>query len=268
MKLPFIQVDKLKDKDGVIMIPVDKIEPNPYQPRKDFKEEDLNELADSIKSYGVIQPITVRVKDDGYELIAGERRLRASRYLGLNEIPAVIKELTDREMAEIALVENLQRKDLNFMEEARAYQKLLEQFKLTQKELAQRLGKSQSTIANKLRLLSLSNDVQEQINSPLITERHARALLKLDNKEQQIKVIEEIKDKKLTVKQTEQMVNKLLDNKNRKAKVVTVYKDLRIFTNSLKKTINEMKSAGLEVKVDKEESDDFIEFKIRLPKKE
>lgn len=264
MKFPFLQGDK--NKDQVMMIPLDKIKPNPYQPRTDFNEEEIEELADSIKTYGVIQPVTLRPRGDIYELIVGERRLRASRRLGLKEIPAVVKDFSDQEVAEIALVENLQRKNLNFLEEAEAYQKLLKNFALTQSELAERIGKSQSTIANKLRLLNLHTDVRKHFNSDLISERHARALLKLKDKNKQIEVIKKVKEKELTVKETEKLVNDLLSKDSQKRKVITVCKDLRVFTNTLKKTIKEMQVAGLKVEVDKEEDNRYIEYRIRLPK--
>lgn len=264
MKIPFIQGDNTKEQ--VIDLPIDNISKNPYQPRVVFKEEEIKELAVSIKNYGVIQPILVRNKGDKFELIAGERRLRACKSIGLERVPAVIREISEKEMAEIALVENLQRKDLNFLEEAIAYQKLLTGFSLTQQELAETIGKSQSTIANKLRLLSLPTDVCQELDFAYVSERHARALLKLRKKEDQLKVVKNIIEKKLTVKETEKIVEKLVVGQKKKQKILTFYKDLRIFTNTLNNTIKEMRQAGLDVKIEKVEKDDFLEFTIRLPK--
>ncbi len=264
MKIPFIQGEK--NKEEVVNVQIDNITANPYQPRVTFSSDEIIELANSIKSYGVIQPILLREHGEKYELIAGERRLRACKSLGMDKVPAVIRDISDLEMAEIALVENLQRKDLNFMEEARAYQQLIEKFSLTQQDLAEKIGKGQSTIANKLRLLSLPTDVCKQIDVKYITERHARALLRLDDKESQLSVLEKIEEKELTVKETEKIVDDLLNSKKKKSTVYTVYKDLRLFINTLKNSINEMKEAGLNVQVEKSEEDEFVEFIIRLPK--
>jgi ParB family transcriptional regulator, chromosome partitioning protein len=265
MRFPFIQSEKYRDQ--AVMVPVDKIKANPYQPRTGFDLAEINELAESIKNYGIIQFITVRAKDEGYELITGERRLRACKELGLKEIPAIIKEFSDQEIAEIALVENLQRKDLNFLEEAEGYRQLINNFNLTQSKLADKIGKSQATIANKLRLLSLHTDVRRLLQSSRISERHARALLKLEKKSQQLKVVDRIKEKELTVKETEKLVNKIINKERKKKRIITVFKDLRVFTNTLQKTIQEMQTAGLDVEVSKKEDDQFIEYLIRLPKK-
>lgn len=265
MKLPFIQTDN--NNTEVEMIPVNKIKPNPFQPRIEFNRQDLEELAESIKNFGVVQPLTVRKREDWYELIAGERRLRATKLLGYNEIPAIVRKYNDQEMAEIALVENLQRKDLDFLEEAQAYKKLIDEFGFTQRELAEKIGKSQSTVANKLRILNLPTDVCNYFSSPLITERHARALLKLEKKEEQVEVVKKIIKEELTVKETEKLIDSKINKKTNKNKVITLYKDLRLFTNTLNKTIKEMKTAGIDLKVEKEDKDDYIEYKILFPKK-
>jgi len=265
MKLPFIQGDN--NKEQVIEISIEDVVNNPYQPRVDFNDEEINELAHSIKNYGVIQPILVRNRGEKFELIAGERRLRACKRIGLKKVPAVIREITEKEMAEIALVENLQRKDLNFLEEAHAYQRLLNEFSMTQQELAEKIGKSQSTIANKLRLLSLPADVCQAMDLAYISERHARALLKLKEKGDQLQALKEIIQKELTVKETEKLVEKMLAGEEKRSKVITYYKDLRIFTNTIKNTVDEMRKAGLDVKMEKVEKEDFLEFTIRLPKK-
>ena len=265
MRLPFINSEETDQK--IKMIDVEKITPNSYQPRESFVEKDIIELAESIKNFGLIQPLTIRPSGKQYELVAGERRLRAVKYLGHKEVPTIIKDFNNQEAGEIALVENLQRKDLDFIEESLAYETLLQEFELTQKELAKRLGKSQSTIANKLRILNLPMEVRKEIKSSKITERHARALLKLDECEQQMKVIKEIKIKGLTVRETQKLIDKILSKKEKKQRVVTVCKDIRIFTNTLNKTIKEMENTGLKVEVQLKEEDKYVEYKIRLPKK-
>lgn len=266
MKIPFLSFDKKNEE--IDMIDLDKIEPNPYQPRSDFNEEDIKELAESIDNFGLIQPLTVRPRGDKYELIAGERRLRAAKLINMGKAPCIINDFSDEEIAEIALVENLQRKDLDFIEEAVGYSRLLQEFNLTQKELAEKLGKNQSTIANKLRILKLPTSVLQEIKSSYISERHARALLTIEDEEQQHKIVEKIKAGELTVRETEKLIKKMTaENTGRKRKIKTVFKDLKIFTNTLNETIREMEDAGLKVKVDKKEEDEYIEYKIRLPRK-
>ena len=259
-----------ENKQEVTRIAVDKIVPNPYQPRKDFTEQDIRELADSIENFGVIQPIIVSQIEDGFQLIAGERRLRAAKMAGANNIPAIIKNLSQREIAEVALVENLQRKDLGFIEEAAAYSRMLNEFGLTQEELAKKLGKSQSTIANKLRLLQLPEKVRNKLNSGSFSERHARALLRLEKRKDQLKVLAEIRQKDLTVKETLEMVEEIKtdqENENKQGgSVKTVFKDLRLFKNTLNQTINEMKEAGLDVKVEQEREAEHFKYTIFLPR--
>ena len=266
MKIPFLQSEKSEE---VKEVNINRVIPNPYQPRHEFEQDSIAELAESIKNYGVIQPLTVRPRQDGFELIAGERRLRAAKYLGFDKVPVIIREFDNQEMAEIALVENLQRKDLDFIEESQAYSRLLDEFNLTQKELAEKLGKSQSTVANKLRLLSLPDKIKKELKSSCFSERHARALLQLEDLETQLKVVEKIKEEELTVRETEELISKFLeeekDDKDEGSRV-TVFKDLRVFTNTLNKTIKEMKEAGLEVEVDREKDEEFIEYTIRLPR--
>lgn len=267
MKIPFMQGEKEIEIDEVSRILVEDITVNPYQPRTNFNPSKITELANSIQNYGVIQPIIVRKRGKDYELVAGERRLRACKQLDMKEVPAIIKDISDLELAEIALVENLQRKNLNFIEEATAYQQIIEKFSLTQQELAKKIGKGQSTIANKLRLLTLPTEVCEKLNGENITERHGRALLKLEDSESQLSVLKEIKEKNLNVKDTERLIGKLLNKEEgKKSKVYTVYKDLRLFINTLNNSIDEMKEAGLKVKVEKTEEEEYVEFKVRLPK--
>lgn len=266
------------EKNDVKFLSVDKISPNPYQPRVEFDEEKLKELAESIDKHGIIQPLTVKEKDDGegYELIAGERRLRASKLIGIEEVPVIIGEFEEQQMAEIALIENLQRKDLNFLEEAAGYKKLLEVFELTQKELAEQIGKSQSTIANKLRLLKLPEEVQKLAKNAEITERHTRALLRLPNKELQLKVLKQVIENKYTVREMETLVEDALtelsddedeeENEDDEMNIVRYFNDVRLSLNTIRKTIRDIKDSGCEVEVEEIDKEEYVEVNIRLPK--
>lgn len=245
----------------ITRIPVEKIVPNPYQPRKDFEEEALEDLAASIAEYGVLQPLLVAMGDDGnYILIAGERRLRASKMAGLADVPAIVSNYSDQQSAEIALIENLQRADLHFLEEAEGYEKLMTQFNLTQEAMAQRVGKKQSTIANKLRLLNLSSDIRNTLKDAQLTERHGRALLKLKNKEQQEQVLKLIIKNSWNVKQTEEYIAKLLaDDTPKPKKRLVIVNDVRIYLNSVKKIVNTINDAGIPAQIKQEvEGDDVI----------
>ena len=197
------------DQGELQQIPLINIRPNPFQPRTEFEPEKITELMQSIKTYGLLQPVLVRKNEKGgYELVVGERRYRACKQLGWTVIPAVIKELSESAMATVALIENLQRENLSFLEEAAGYERLLREFNFTQEVLAQRLGKSQSTIANKLRLLKLPETVKQKLLAEELTERHARALLKLPNTSAQEKILQEICNLGYTVKQTERRVDR------------------------------------------------------------
>lgn len=245
----------------ITRIPVEKIVPNPYQPRKDFEEEALADLAASIAEYGVLQPLLVAMGDDGnYILIAGERRLRASKMAGLADVPAIVSNYSDQQSAEIALIENLQRADLHFLEEAEGYEKLMTQFNLTQEAMAQRVGKKQSTIANKLRLLNLSSEIRNTLKEAQLTERHGRALLKLKNKEQQEQVLKLIIKNSWNVKQTEEYIAKLLaDDAPKPKKRLVIVNDVRIYLNSVKKIVNTINDAGIPAQIKQEvEGDDVI----------
>lgn len=251
-------------------IELEKIRPNPYQPRQNFSEQKILELAQSIKTYGLLQPVVLRKRQEAYQLIAGERRLRACRFLGWTNIPAVVREASDSAMATIALIENLQRESLNFLEEANAYRQLLDEFRLTQEVIAQRLGKSQSTIANKLRLLKLPEKVQELLLVEELSERHARALLKLPNEELQLKVVNEICYLGLTVSQTDKRVEELLarDRPGRRGeRKKVVIRDVRIFLNSVRQGVAILRAAGVETEVTEEDCGEHLEIHIRLPKK-
>lgn len=196
----------------IIEVSLDDIIPNRFQPRLSFDEQGLNELAESIKQHGIIQPLVLRRIGNKYEIIAGERRYKASYIAGLSKVPAVLIDLNDNESAEVAIVENIQRKDLSPIEEAKSYKKLLDRGYLTQDQLASRMGKNQSTISNKLRLLNLDEKVQDALLNGKISERHARSLLKLDNEEDQREILDEILDKRLNVRDTEELISKKLNN--------------------------------------------------------
>ena len=195
---------------GPVMVKISKVEPNRDQPRKDFNEDALEELAESIKQVGIIQPIIVQKREDYYEIIAGERRWRAARMAGLKEVPVIIKELTNKEILELSLIENIQREDLNAIEEAKAYKRLLEEFDLKQDELAQRVSKSRTAITNSMRLLKLSDPVQEMLIADMISAGHARALIPLEDPEQQLIAANRVFDEKLSVRDTEKMVKSML----------------------------------------------------------
>ncbi|HHV28537.1 ParB/RepB/Spo0J family partition protein [Acetivibrio mesophilus] len=201
---------------GVIEVKINDIEPSFDQPRKNFDTDKLEQLAESIKKHGVVQPIIVRRENDTYKIVAGERRWRAARIAGLTTIPVVEKDLTDKQVMEIALIENIQREDLNPIEEAEAYHKLLNEFKMTQEDLSNSIGKSRSAIANTIRLLGLTQKVKEKLIEGIITSGHARALLSIDDKELQEKICDEVIDKNLTVRQVEFLVKKCLADGNSK----------------------------------------------------
>ncbi len=224
-------VEEEKESKDVVVLKTSMLEPNKDQPRKTFDDEKIAELAESIKQYGIIQPIIVSKKDDYYQIIAGERRWRAAKKAGLKEVPVVIKEYTDKEIAEISLIENIQREDLNPIEEAQSYKQLIEDYNLTQEELAQRVSKSRTVITNAMRLLKLHPEVQQMLISSEITAGHARALLGLEKPEQQLKLAKDIVEKSLSVRQTEDLVKAFNENKPKKKKAAEdrmafMYRDL------------------------------------------
>ncbi|GAA0334647.1 nucleoid occlusion protein [Bacillus carboniphilus] len=260
----------IKNEKEINQIPVAQIVPNRYQPRTVFNDEKIEELARTIHTHGIIQPIVVRqVEEELYEIIAGERRFRAVQSLEWETIPAIIKNFNDTETASVALIENLQREELSPIEEAIAYGKLLELHNLTQEALAQRLGKGQSTVANKLRLLKLPQEVQNALLSKQITERHARALIPLKNPEKQVNLLQEIIEKQLNVKQTEDRVVKLLE-KNEvkpKPKKKAFSKDMRIAVNTIRQSLTMVNDSGIKLDTEEEEFEEFYQFTIKIPKK-
>jgi ParB family chromosome partitioning protein len=255
-------------QEEVRQIPIQDIDASPFQPRTIFDDDRIDELCQTIKTHGVIQPIVVRMRNGRYEIIAGERRWRAVTKLGYDTIPGIVREFNDSQTASIALIENLQREGLTAIEEAIAYQKLIELHELTQESLAQRLGKSQSTIANKLRLLALSDTIKQALAERKITERHARALLSLDNEELQHKVLDEILTKDLNVKQTEVRIAFLKEStKLKKAKRISFTKDVRLALNTIRQSIEMVSGSGLQIKTNEKDHDDHYEIVIQIPKR-
>jgi ParB family chromosome partitioning protein len=256
------------DQEEIRHIPVAKIVPNPYQPRAVFDDDKIDELCETIKVHGVIQPIVVRERSGIFEIIAGERRWRAVTRLGMEKIPAIIKDFNNEQAASIALIENLQREGLTPIEEAIAYQKLIDIHGLTQESLASRLGKGQSTIANKLRLLHLPEPVQEALLGRKISERHARALLVLKDEALQLKVLEEIMEKGWNVKQTEQRIKVLMEKQNQKPAQQrrSFSKDMRLAINTVRQSVDMVLQSGLNIQTEEEDHEEFYQFVIKIPK--
>lgn len=251
----------------VSYIPVDQIVPNPGQPRKVFDEETLGELADSIAMHGILQPLLVRQNERGeYELISGERRLRAARLAGLSEVPCILSGIEREQSAVYALIENLQRQDLHFFEEAEGIGKLIVTYGLTQEETALRLSKKQSTIANKLRLLKLGPAVRRRILEAGLTERHARALLKLPEESRQLAALDQIISRGLNVAKSEQLIEDMLAAPKTKPKRIMVVKDLRLFINTINHAVMVMRNAGISAVSTKRETPNYIEYVIQIPK--
>ena len=252
----------------VLQGPLSRIVPNPYQPRKEFESEALSELADSIRQYGVLQPLLVAPGEGGnYILIAGERRLRASIMAGLGTVPVIVSEYTTQQIAEIAMIENLQRKDLHYLEEAEGYETLVNTFHLTQEAMAIRVGKKQSTIANKLRLLKLPASVREVLHESELTERHARVLLKLETEEAQKTILKKVLKDHLNVKQTEALVEKYLKEEgkeNKKKPRVIIVNDVRIYLNSIREVMETVKRSGIPSSMEQDMDGDDVVVTLRI----
>lgn len=257
------------DETGVILsIPIDAIRPNPNQPRRTFSEENLRELAESIGQVGLLQPLTVRNVDHEWELIAGERRLRAAELAGLTHVPCICIQADEEKSSLLALVENLQRQDLDFLEEALALSRLIRTYSLTQEECARRIGKSQSAVANKLRLLQLPKNVLTLFRDKGLTERHARALLPLEDPALQKRAALWIAEHNLTVAKSEEYVSDLLARSGKVGKTRATYilKDVRLFLNTVERGVSMMKSAGVAAQWGREDTGDAILLTIRIPK--
>lgn len=258
-KRPFVS-------NRVLDIPIQDIAPNPNQPRTSFSPQALSELADSIAVHGVLQPLTVRTTDQGWQLVSGERRLRAARLAGLDRVPCIVAAVDQEESSVLALVENLQRRDLDFLDEALALSQLTATYRMTQEEVARRLGKSQSAVANKLRLLRLSPDALTLLRSHGFSERHARALLRLPEEESQVRAAQYIVAHDLNVRATEQYVDALLAPQPAHGRAKFILRDVGIFLNSLTKNLRMVQSAGIPAQCSREEDDTEIRLTITLPK--
>ncbi|MBQ9411536.1 MAG: ParB/RepB/Spo0J family partition protein [Oscillospiraceae bacterium] len=259
---------------GVTYVPVDEIVPGPMQPRRCFSREGLEELRASIVENGVLQPLTVRMKGEQFELIAGERRLRAAKLAGLAEVPCTVVDVDMEKSGVIALIENIQRRDLDFIEEAQGIHRLIRLFGLSQEQAARRLGKSQSAVANKLRILRLPSDVLDRVRAAGMTERHARALLRLDTAEQQRAALEEMIDRRMNVAAAEDYVERLCappeqdpeEPRSLRRKSQFLMKDVRVLLNTLDRSVSMMRSDGVEADLSKRETERELVLTVRIPK--
>ena len=262
-------------RGGIVYLSTEDIVPNPVQPRKLFDDEGLEELSRSIKDYGILNPLSVRLRGSRYELVAGERRLRAARLAGLKEVPCILLDVNMEDASLIALGENLQRRDLDFIEEANGINQLIRMFGMSQEEAARRIGKSQSAVANKLRLLRLPQDVLEGLRQNGLTERHGRALLRLPDRESQRAALLYIIDNGLTVAATDAYIDALLqapeapeepEVPKAEGRRTFVLKDVRVFLNTLSRSIDLMKQGGIDAGVRREETEDQLILTISIPK--
>ena len=250
-------------------IPINDILPNPQQPRRRFDQEGLQELADSIRAYGILQPVTVRAQGDGYERVAGERRWRAARIAGLRQVPCLLARVDEEDAALLALIENLQRRDLDYMEEAAAIARLVRRYGLSQQQAAEKLGRSQSAVANKLRLLRLEEPVVEALHRYGLTERHARALLRLEDGEQRLTAAEHIGKRQLNVAAAEEYIERLLAQNQAtppKGRSAYIIKDVRLFLNSVERGIRLMRTAGVGAKIARQDTEEEICLTVRIPR--
>ncbi len=262
--------DKIRTESKILQIPQGDILPNPNQPRKRFDYDELEGLAQSIRSNGILQPLLVRSLENGkYELIAGERRLRAARLIGLTKVPCIVNEISETDSAVFAIIENLQRQDLNYFEEAEALAMLVTDYRMSQEELCRKLGKAQSTLSNKLRLLRLSDEMRYRISRAGLTERHARALLTLNDDVQRARALSIIIDRHLTVNESETLIEQMLrKNEAPKRQMLKGFKDIRIFINTLNNAVDTIRRAGIDADSVKTETDEYVEYIVRIPKLE
>lgn len=259
--------EKPRSAGQVLLIPSDSIFPNPNQPRKVFDQSELVNLAISIRMNGILQPITVREVENGYELVSGERRLRASKLAGLLNVPCIVVEVNSLKSAVFALIENLQRQNLGYFEEALAINKLMKDFSLSQDEAARRLGKAPSTVSNKLRLLALPEEARNQLTENGLSERHARALLRLEAGEV-MEVLQKVTEKKLNVTQTEKLVEEYVSKrKEPKRQTKIMFSDVKIFLNTINNALETMQKAGIKAEFKREDNEDSYIYLIEIPKK-
>ena len=253
----------------VRFIPINDIRPNPQQPRRRFDQDGLRELSESIAAYGILQPLTVRAQNGGYELVAGERRWRAARMAGLRQVPCLLARVDEEDAALLALIENLQRRDLDYMEEASAIARLLRRYGLSQQQAAEKLGRSQSAVANKLRLLRLEEPVVDALRRYGLTERHARALLRLEDGEQRLAAAEHMGKRGMNVAAAEAYIEQLIARSQTtppKRRSTYVIKDVRLFLNSVERGIRLMRGAGVGAKVARQDTEEEICLTVRIPK--
>jgi len=260
--------EREKEENKVLQIPVAEIMPNPHQPRTEFDYADITLLAESICQNGILQPLSVRKVENGYELIAGERRLRAAKLVQLKYVPCIVLNISERTSAILALVENIQRQDLSFFDEANAIEKLISYYGMTQEDAAIKLGKAQSTIANKLRILKLSDEEKDIITKFNLTERHARALLRIASKEERMIILEKVVKYNLNVERTEQAIDDHIGKQKEKLsykKRSKVFQNVKIFVNTINKAVETMKAAGIPADSKKVQNDDYIEYIVKIP---
>ncbi len=263
-----------RDENKVLLVPTISIRPNKTQPRKNFDEQELKSLSQSIVQNGILQPLAVRrINSTEFELVAGERRLRAAIMAGITKVPCVVIRCSDKESAVYALIENIQRKDLGMFEQARGIARLIRKYGLTQEQAALSLGKKQSTIANKLRLLRLTFDEQEWITSASLSERHARALLRIDDENLRRDALSRIISEGMNVNQTEAFITDVLmkrttvlTEERKKPEKKVVVKDVRIFVNTINKAVDTMRLSGINATSSKNETDEYIEYTVKIPK--
>ena len=260
--------NKIRPDSQILLVPQGDILPNPNQPRKRFDYDELEGLAQSIRANGILQPLIVRELENGkYELVAGERRLRAARLTGLTKVPCIVSEISETDSAIFAVLENLQRQDLDYFEEAEALATLVSDYHMGQDELCKKLGKAQSTISNKLRLLKLSDEMRYQISRAGLSERHARALLSLTDEVQRARALSIIIDRHLTVSESEQLIDQMIrKNEAPKKQMLRGFKDIRIFINTLNNAVDNIRRAGIDADSVKTETDEYVEYIVRIPK--
>lgn len=261
---------KVRTESKIILIPQSEILPNPNQPRKRFNYDELEGLAQSIRANGILQPLLVRTNENGkYELVAGERRLRAARLVGITKVPCILNDISESDSAVFAIIENLQRQNLDFFEEAEALATLVSDYRMSQDELCKKLGKAQSTLSNKLRLLKLSEEMRYKISRAGLSERHARALLSLEDEVQRARALSIIIDRHLTVNESETLIEQMLrKNEAPKRQILKGFKDIRIFINTLNNAVDTIRRAGIDADSVKTETDEYVEYIVRIPKLE
>lgn len=260
---------RVKSTAEIYNIPQAMIVPNPNQPRKRFDYDELENLAQSIRENGILQPITVRKREDKkYELVSGERRLRAARLVGMVKIPSIVINIDDKNSAMFSIIENLQRQSLNFFEEAEAIEKLVGKYAMSREEVAQKLGLAPSTVSNKLRILRLPEEMRFELARSGLTESHARALLMLEDDNQRARALSIIVDRHLNVAESERMINQMINRNNRSRNPLRGIRDVRLFINTLNHAVDTIRRAGVEADAARSETEEYIEYVVRIPKSE